>query len=559
MRTMPHIAALVAFLLVAAGCSPADDALPLETATVSGADYNPVDRSRLQRGGEVVWPVEEIPPQLNPLHAEATGDTSRIWNWFSPQLILMTPDGEAYANPAYLSEWTNSIVDGKRELRITFQDQAAWNDGTPMTWESIRLTWIAQSGRDDAFRARTTDGYAKIESVEQGPTPRTAVVTFEDEYPWVGGMFWDILHPDVNSAEAFNTAYDGEPHPEWGAGPYTISSSSTDAITLVPNEKWWGNEPLLDAITFQRMDAVAALNAFRGGELDAVRTGSADSLAQVADMDDVTTYRAQRVETTLLQLNSDHTALSDLAVRRAIMHTVDRNAIAQTVWEGLNFAEETPGSFILYPFQEGYEDSLSASGWRHDILTAATTLHEAGWLLGSDGYRYRDNERLSLRLPIFGSDPSIENRARMLQRQLAGVGVEVVIDQRRQDELSTTFAAKDWDAIILAFTSSDPYGVAWICQLYCSESTLNLTGTGSADIDERISDVLSLPTEALQTATGIELEAEIMAETWGLLPLYSGPEIWTVRTGLANLTPEPYTGLDLFGVQPVEDVGWLAR
>ena len=29
-----------------------------------------------------------------------------------------------------------------------------------------------------------------------------------------------------------------------------------------------------------------------------------------------------------------------------------------------------------------------------------------------------------------------------------------------------------------------------------------------------------------------------------------------VKKGLANLTPETYVGLDLYGVQPVENVGW---
>ena len=54
----------------------------------------------------------------------------------------------------------------------------------------------------------------------------------------------------------------------------------------------------------------------------------------------------------------------------------------------------------------------------------------------------------------------------------------------------------------------------------------------------------------------MKLESEIFAETWGVLPAFNGPEIWTVKNGLANLTPEPYVGLDLFGITPVENVGY---
>ena len=54
----------------------------------------------------------------------------------------------------------------------------------------------------------------------------------------------------------------------------------------------------------------------------------------------------------------------------------------------------------------------------------------------------------------------------------------------------------------------------------------------------------------------MKLEPEIIEETWGVIPLYNGPSIYVVKNGLANLTPEPYVGLDLFGVPPVENVGW---
>ena len=60
------------------------------------------------------------------------------------------------------------------------------------------------------------------------------------------------------------------------------------------------------------------------------------------------------------------------------------------------------------------------------------------------------------------------------------------------------------------------------------------------------------------TAKAMEMESEIYAETWGVFPMYNGPWIITAKEGLANLTPEPYRGLDLFGVSPVENVGWEA-
>ena len=122
--------------------------------------------------------------------------------------------------------------------------------------------------------------------------------------------------------------------------------------------------------------------------------------------------------------------------------------------------------------------------------------------------------------------------------------------------------SKDWDIVMLGFSSSDAFGVMWMCQLYCysdGNNQLNLSSTMDESMDERIHEVEALPTAEEQIPAAMELEAELLAETWGIFPLYSGPSISTVKNGLANLTPEPYTGLDLFGIQPVENFGWAAE
>jgi len=166
--------------------------------------------------------------------------------------------------------------------------------------------------------------------------------------------------------------------------------------------------------------------------------------------------------------------------------------------------------------------------------------------------------RLEGRLPVFGDDAIVEARARVVQAQLKEIGMDVEIDVRPSSDFSKDLTTKNWDLVMLGFSSSDPYGVAYMCQVYCSDSQLNLSGSGTAEIDERIAtEVAALPTAEEQTAAGLELEAEIIAETWGILPLYAGPWISVATEGLANLTPETYTGLDLFGLQPVENVGWM--
>lgn len=543
----------------ASGGSNGDGGSTEGSTKIVGADYNPQPRENLQQGGEVTLPISEITPQMNVNQADGSVDTATIWEWYNPQMILMTPEGEAYANPNYLTDWTAEVVDGKTVVTFTINPDAVWNDGSPMTWKAYEQTWIANRSSEEGYIPNATDGYSQIETVEQGENEQQAVVTFESEYPWTDGLFWHVVNPNVNTPELFNEGYIGEPNVQWGAGPYTIDEFDPNAgvVSFVPNENWWGDEPMLDKVTFRQLDDTAEINAFKAGEVDMATTNTADRLAQVADMDDVVTYRAQRTATNLLEIDADKPQFSELEVRQALLMGINRDQIKEVVWNGLDYTEADSGSFNLFPFQEGYENSLENAGWSYDPEGAMAILDEAGWVAGDDGIREKDGVRLEGVLPLFGDDPIVEARGKVVSAQLKEIGIDIEVDVRSTQDFSTDLTTKNWDIVMLGFSSSDPYGVAYMCQIYCSDSGLNFSSTGTEDIDQRIADeVTALPTSEEQIAAAMKLEPEIMAETWGIFPLYAGPEIRTVKAGLANLTPETYTGLDLFGLQPVENMGW---
>jgi peptide/nickel transport system substrate-binding protein len=348
-------------------------------------------------------------------------------------------------------------------------------------------------------------------------------------------------------------------HPEWGAGPYIVDEFDVNAqfVSFKPNPEWWGNAPLLDTVTFTGMEPDASLNAFKNGEIDMVGANTNDRLKQVQDVEDTVVRRAQQTAKTVLIVDADKPQFADINVRKAFFLGVNIDQQKQIAWNGLGYEEEEAGSLNLYGFQDGYEDSFKTAGLKYDPDEAKSLLDEAGWTEGEDGIREKDGEKLSVVYPIFGEDPTIEALAKSIQAQQKEIGIDVQIEVRASADFSNDFTSKNWDMFSLRFTDSDPFGPAYFCQLYCSDSGLNLSGTGTADIDKQIADeVESQTTSEAWTAASMELEPKIIEETWGVIPLYNGPSIYVVKNGLANLTPEPYVGLDLFGVTPVENVGW---
>ncbi|MGI6878098.1 ABC transporter family substrate-binding protein [Microbacterium sp. gxy059] len=536
-----------------------DDAPGIGSEATVEADNNPQPRENLQEGGELVLPIAEIPAQLNAHQTDASAYSARLWNWYNPQVILMTPEGEPYANPAYVLEWDHDeVVDGNSVVRFVLNPEAKFNDGTPIDYRAFQAAWTANRSNEEGYQPNATDGWEQVASVEAGEDDFEVIVTFDGEFAYPEMLFSNILHPDVDTPEKFNEAYLNEMNPDWGAGPYKVDSFDTKGgtVILTPNENWWGDAPLLDKVTFRQLEPVAALNAFKNGEVDYVETGNADRLAQVEDMEGVTTYRALQTANGLLILDAENPLLADLDVRQAIFEAIDREQVKEVVWNGLDYEEPDAGSFTLFSFQDGYVDALKNAGYEYNPDNASELLEGAGWELNDEGIREKDGETLSITFPIHGDDPLTEARTKVIQQQLKAVGVDMEIDVRPLAQFSEDFNTKNWDIFMLAFTSSDPFGAAWFNQLYASDSGLNLSSTGTPEIDEKIADLQTITDGDELTEAAMELEAEVFSETWGIFPMYNGPFIATAKDGLANMTPEEYTGLDLFGRSPVENVGW---
>ncbi|WP_460802365.1 ABC transporter family substrate-binding protein [Microbacterium sp. GXF6406] len=560
-KLMGAIAFSGVLALALAGCAAdtgSNDGNTTPTET-KASDYNPQPRENLQVGGEVRFPINEIPEQLNSFNGDASADTARVAAWYMPQILLQKDDGTPYKHDAYLDAWDIDTVDGNTQITFTFTDDAHWNDGTDMDWTAIDATWKANSGKDEAFNPNATDGYKQIASVEQGDTAKTAIVTFDGEFAWPEMPFLTgIIHPALADAETFNTAMIDDPHAEWGAGPYTIDEfdPNSDYVSYVPNPEWWGDEPLLEKVSFQGLDSSASINAFKADEIDTVEVTSKDRLEQVKGMDGIELYRATQTASTLIQVDAEKPQFEDVKVREAFFKAINIDQQKEIAWNGLDYEEEPAGSLTLFPFQPGYSNALAEAGWEYNPDASKELLEEAGWTENADGIREKDGETLTVVYPVWNDSPTNEALAKALQAQMKEVGIDLQIDIRPPSDFSDDYNSKNWDVSSLRFTSSDPFGAAWFCQLYCMDMGLNLSGVQNAEMDQRIHDeVESLATSDEQTAAAMKLEAEIFQD-WGIIPLYNGPIITAAKTGLANLTPESYVGMDGFGVQPVENVGW---
>ncbi|MER6070056.1 ABC transporter family substrate-binding protein [Streptomyces sp. NPDC001817] len=529
--------------------SASGDAKNAPSAASSVADYNPTPYDRIRDGGTYTT-VGTFDDQGNPFNVNATLTASRIWAWYNADAITYSPTGEVQYNPDYFSDVKVSVHGGHQKVTLTINPKAAFNDGTPIDWTAIRATWKANNGSDKAYAASSTDGYDQITSVEKGTNAKQAVITFKGVDPSWSSLFTTFLHPKAATVQNFNKAYVKKAHPEWGAGPYTVGTWDTHSgdITFVRNPKWWGRKGKLDKRVYVNLESTAAVNAFKNGQLDYVSAVDAESLEQIKGLKGTEIRSGGSPFEYSLYFNTRSSVLADKAVRKAIEESIDRTQIAKIRFQGLDYKEPLPGSAILYSFQKGYEDNVSAV-LKYAPDTAGKALDAAGWKPGGDGVRVKNGRKLEVGYTLLGDDPLDKATAGAFAAMLKSVGIRLDIRKADEADFSHILSDRKFDLLLSGNRSMDPFGARYLCDFYCSDRDSNITGAGSPALDSEIRATTEIADLGKQAAAANKVERTALRE-YAFLPLFSGPSTYGVKKGLANV------GATIFYNPLPETVGW---
>jgi peptide/nickel transport system substrate-binding protein len=514
------------------------------------AQFNPQPYENIRDGGTLTTALPEITPQFNIWQGDMTLYTRTVWNWHNPLLITFTADGDTVFNPDYLTDVKQDTVDGNTRVTYTINPMATYNDGTPIDWRSFEAVYKTNSATNPMYIVNSTDGYDRIASVGRGVNDRQAVVTFRGVNLWWQSLFNNLVHPNAVDPQVFNQGYIDNPHPEWGAGPYQIQNydKQNGTITFVRNQKWWGKTGRLASRTFLTMESAASINAFKNGQLDATGVATKDRLAQVQGMSGIDIRKSIDPALNYFTLNGQSPILADPAVRKAVFEGIDRQQLQTIHFQGLNLTAQLPGSMVLLPFQDGYQDNF-AKVITFNPERARQGLEAAGWAPGPDGIRVKNGKPLEFTYVNTGDDPTGKAIASATAAMLKNIGVRLNIRQVLSSDFSTIITGKRFDMFYSAVSQSDPYGIAYICQLYCSDSTLIKSGVNSPALDAQLRAINQLPTPQEQYTTSNKLETEAF-KTYGIMPTISRPAIVAVKRGLANY------GAGRFFVATPETIGW---
>jgi len=176
-------------------------------------------------------------------------------------------------------------------------------------------------------------------------------------------------------------------------GPFKfVEYKVGESVTFEAFEDYWGGRPYLDRVVLQIVpDADAAFAAFESGQIDLMSLDiSRYNMLKDREGFEFEFYSSGNMR--CLFMNTTNEILSNRAVRKAVSHCVDRQAIIATNQGG---AFEMDSCFT---HSDQFYNPEAAVQYPFDIEKAKSILEEDGWKLNADGIYEKDGKVLEFEM-----------------------------------------------------------------------------------------------------------------------------------------------------------------
>ena len=231
-----------------------------------------------------------------------------------------------------------------------------------------------------------------------------------------------------------------------GTGPYVLSEFVTDEYAIfTANPDYWGEQPAIKKITVKVIpDNQTRILALEKGEIDLIfgkNMIDADAVNQYMDKDGFTVSLSDPTSTRQIVLNTTDPILSDKNVRIALQHATNKENISHGIFYGLEQPADT-----LFAKTVPYCD-IDLEPYACDMVLAGQLLDEAGWLMGSNGIREKDGQKLNLDL-LYNSDSVTEKSiAEYLQSEYQSIGIALNIHGEEEQSYRDNMKAGNFSMV----------------------------------------------------------------------------------------------------------------
>lgn len=331
------------------------------------------------------------------------------------------PDANFMPAPLLFERW--SVERGR--YRVSLRPGLRFHDGSVLN-------------ADAAIEALRSIGKSRSDFLQIAPESFKRIDARSFEFASATGSNLVLENMSHRAVSLFSPATDKATAPS-GTGPWRfVRYEARQRLELRANADYWGTPPLHQRMVFRFVpDGQARLLALAKGEVDVVAEVTPKMLLAISPSMTLQLHTSRPVQYVALLVNAHgqapYTRLADPRVRRAVALSIDRAAIARTLYAGRGM----PAKGLLPDWMFGLGAHTQGHGL--DLAAAARLLDDAGWRTDSgkpDGPRQRGGEALRLRLvAAFPSLASVAPLPELLEQMLRKVGIALDIVGIEDDQL----------------------------------------------------------------------------------------------------------------------------
>lgn len=481
-------------------------ATPAATPTATGLEIVSApfrrDPGLAVRGGTLRLTIGTTLANLNPV---AGGVDSQVELSYLDSLVTTDPVTMAPISALAMEwEWNSDST----EITFTLRDGVAWHDGTPLTPEDVRFSFLIYREDNSGAYGRFFDLLREIEILDD----RRVRVRFSEAdggflanaatRPIFQGAQFQSYWSDQPEGARTLDGFDWQASPPIGTGPWRITEWRERRIEFAANADYWDGGPLADSLVLSTFeDGEARLQRWRSGEADIVWPVSPAAVESLM-AEEGRLYVCDAAIVRFAAFNFANAArdvpgfpglLDDRRLRTAMSVAIDRVRYARDVFGG--YVQQERSGSIAQPWAN--DPSLTNPPYNR---IAAGALLTGGAYVDRDGDGVReapDGTPLKLVAIVQDNGPAgLEATLRSAAEDLAEVGIAV--DVQALDVVSFNErwqVTHDFDLVAFGyrlfpgFTDFDLYGSAW--DIRTNLQGWNPGGFRNGEVDSVIADILT--------------------------------------------------------------------
>lgn len=511
--------------------------LSLSAALAASTALMQIPSADAQSGSKrLIVAADSEPKNLNPAIVASNGVFFISSKVIEP-LAEASYKGKDGLEPKLALEWAGS--DDGLSATFKLRPDVKWHDGKPFTSQDVAFSAL------NVWKELQNLGrlvFANLKAVDT-PDDLTAIFRFSKPTPFqlirnalpaITAVLPKHLYDGTDIA---TNPYNNKPV---GTGPFVFAEYKPgEYYRLTKNPNYWErNAPALDEIIYKILpDRSAAASALEAEEIHLAafsavplaelnRISQVPGLKVVADGYDALTYQL------IIEINHRRKELSNVRVRQAIAHAINRKQVIDTVF--LGYATESTGP-VPKNAPEFYSSNVQT--YDYDIAKANALLDEAGYKKKADGTRFELN---LLPAPYFNETKQF---GAYLRQALASIGiVATIVNNDSAAHQKAVYTDHNFDlAIAPTVFRGDPAISTTILARSGTPAGVGFSNQGGY-VNEALDRLIDRAAETIDTATRTQLYAEFQKEVTKDLPFINVAEwgfISVARDNVMNIANNP--------------------